>query len=293
MDLALLRTFLQVAETGSFVAASERLFVTQSAVSLRIQRLEDQLGQPLFQRSKTGAELTPHGREFQGYAVAMVRTWEEARQHVGVPAGFARTLTVGAQVTLWPRIGFRWIDALRAAMPDLGLRAEMGAPDELTRAMTEGVMQAMLTHTPRLRPGLSAERVIEDELVLVAPWEGARPEDLRGRYVQVDWGAEFLAFQAQHLPALSAPALDLAVGTLATPFVLEHAMAAFLPAAHVKRHVDAGRLWLVEGVARFSYPVWAVWRDDLDEDLARMADRVLRDVAAETRAEIAGLLEPG
>ena len=55
MDLALLKTFLSVAESGSFAAASERLFVTQSAVSLRIQRLEDQLGKPLFLRSKAGA----------------------------------------------------------------------------------------------------------------------------------------------------------------------------------------------------------------------------------------------
>lgn len=54
MDFALLKTFMQVAETGSFIAASERLFVTQSAVSLRIQRLEDQLGHRLFVRSKTG-----------------------------------------------------------------------------------------------------------------------------------------------------------------------------------------------------------------------------------------------
>ena len=62
MDIALIRTFLEVAATGSFVNASERLYVTQSAVSLRIARLEDTLGKPLFTRSKAGAELTPAGR---------------------------------------------------------------------------------------------------------------------------------------------------------------------------------------------------------------------------------------
>ena len=41
MDITLIRTFIEVANTGSFVAACDRLFVTQSAVSLRIQRLED------------------------------------------------------------------------------------------------------------------------------------------------------------------------------------------------------------------------------------------------------------
>ncbi|QYK43176.1 MAG: LysR family transcriptional regulator [Paracoccaceae bacterium] len=291
MDLALLKTFLQVAETGSFIAASERLFVTQSAVSLRIQRLEDQLGQQLFLRAKTGAELTPNGREFEGYARSLIRTWEEARARVAVPDGFARVLTIGAQVTLWPRIGFRWIDALREAVPDLGIRADMGTTEELTLGMTEGAMQVMLTHTPRVRPGLSVERLIEDELVLVASWEGATVEDLNGRYAQVDWGAEFMAFQGQNLPGLRATGLTLGVGALATRFAVGRGMAAFLPAAHVKRHVDAGRLHLVEDVPRFPYPVWSVWRDDLDEDLAEIAEKTLRHVAERTESDIAELLD--
>ena len=145
MDLALIKTFLEVSETGSFVAASERLFVTQSAVSLRVQRLEEMLGQPLFQRSKTGAEITPSGREFVAYAQSMLRTWEQARQHVAVPDGFSQNLNIGAQGSLWPRLGSRFVDALRNAMPDLGLRAEMGTAESLNRAMVEGVMQIMLT----------------------------------------------------------------------------------------------------------------------------------------------------
>lgn len=78
MDITLLRTFLDVAATGSFVTASERLFVTQSAVSLRIQRLEDSLGRPHFIRSKSGAELTTAGVAFERYAASIIRVWEEA-----------------------------------------------------------------------------------------------------------------------------------------------------------------------------------------------------------------------
>ena len=59
--MTLLKTFLEVAATGSFVSASDRLYVTQSAVSLRIQRLEDTMGKPLFTRSKAGAELDQCG----------------------------------------------------------------------------------------------------------------------------------------------------------------------------------------------------------------------------------------
>jgi len=52
MDITLIKTFIEVANSGSFVAGSERLFVTQSAVSLRVQRLEGSLGHALFSRSK-------------------------------------------------------------------------------------------------------------------------------------------------------------------------------------------------------------------------------------------------
>ncbi|CAN0029256.1 unnamed protein product, partial [Chrysoparadoxa australica] len=107
LDIALIRTFLEVASTGSFVNASERLFVTQSAVSLRVARLEAELGKPLFTRSKAGAELTPAGREFERYALSLIRIWEEARQQVGIPEGYTKSLCIGAQYSLWPSLGVK------------------------------------------------------------------------------------------------------------------------------------------------------------------------------------------
>ncbi|MHA6346915.1 LysR family transcriptional regulator, partial [Roseivivax sp. CAU 1761] len=170
MDTTLVKTFLEVAATGSFVSASDRLYVTQSAVSLRIQRLEQALGKRLFERSKAGAELTHAGREFEKYALSLLKVWEEARQQVGIPEGFQKSMTIGAQFSLWPRLGFRWVDGLRANMPELSLRLELGMPERLMRFLIEGSMQAGLMYTPQLRPGLTAEKVMEDELVLAASW---------------------------------------------------------------------------------------------------------------------------
>ncbi len=65
MDVNLARTFLMVAETGSFIDAARKMNVTQSTVSARIKGLEDLLGRPLFRRSKTGATPTPAGEQFQ------------------------------------------------------------------------------------------------------------------------------------------------------------------------------------------------------------------------------------
>jgi LysR family transcriptional regulator, flagellar master operon regulator len=57
MDIDQIRTFLGVAANGSFLEAADRLHVTQSAVSRRIQRLEAYLGDILFVRNRSGATL--------------------------------------------------------------------------------------------------------------------------------------------------------------------------------------------------------------------------------------------
>ncbi|EPX81121.1 LysR family transcriptional regulator [Litoreibacter arenae] len=277
MDITLIRSFLEVAATGSFVAASERLFVTQSAVSLRIQRLEDLLGRPLFTRSKAGAELTQAGLEFERYAISLLRVWEEARQQVALPEGFTRRLFIGAQYSLWPRMGFRWIDGLRASMPDLNIRAELGMPDRLTRALSEGGLQAALLYTPMLRPGLASHQISEESLVLVAGYEDPTL-DLADRYVFVDWGPEFMRTHAAALPHLTNTGLTFGLGALTADFIKRRGLAAYQPARYVKREIDAGNLWLVPDAPVFPYPVYVVWREDIDEDLWGGAMEILEQV---------------
>lgn len=290
MDIALLKTFLEVAATGSFVSAADRLFVTQSAVSQRILRLEDTLGKPMFTRSKSGAELTNAGREFERYALSIIRVWEEARQQVAIPEGFTRSLTIGAQYSLWPRLGFRWIDRLQAAAPDLNIRAELGMPDRLTRFLGEGIMQVGLLYTPQLRPGLTAEPVLAEELVLVASWPNASL-DLKGRYVFVDWGPEFVGAHAMVLPELTNPGLTFSLGAMVAEYIVNRRAAAYLPARYVKKYLDSGQLHLVPDAPRFPYPVWAVWRDDLSQELRDVAAATLRDVAKGAESDSRAVVE--
>jgi DNA-binding transcriptional LysR family regulator len=86
MDIAVARTFLEILKTGSFVAAAANLNITQTAVSARIRVLEDQLGRPLFVRSKAGAQLTPAGQQFHRFATTLVQVWESAERAVASPS---------------------------------------------------------------------------------------------------------------------------------------------------------------------------------------------------------------
>lgn len=291
MDIALLKTFLEVAATGSFVNAADRLYVTQSAVSLRIGRLEDTLGKPLFTRSRAGAELTAAGREFERYALSMTRIWEEARQQVAIPEGFTRSLTIGAQYSLWPRLGFRWIDRLQTAMPDLNIRAELGMPDRLTRFLIEGVMHVGLLYMPQLRPGLEAKRLLDEDLILVSSVKGADMTTVAANYVFVDWGPEFVGAHALALPDLTNPGLSFSLGAMVAEYVINRRASAYLPARYVKKYLDAGQMHLVPDAPRFPYPVWAVWRKDLDPDLRAQAEAALITTATVADGESHAVLD--
>ena len=77
MDLTALRIFLAVAEERSFSRAAAKVHRTQPAVSQAVKRLEDDLGEQLFDRSSKSGTLTDAGRVLQNYGQRLVRLAEE------------------------------------------------------------------------------------------------------------------------------------------------------------------------------------------------------------------------
>jgi len=77
LDSELLRTFLAVAESGSFSKGAVRIFRSQSAVSLQVKQLEDILGHRVFQRQARGVKLTPIGEQLRPTAQKVVGLLDE------------------------------------------------------------------------------------------------------------------------------------------------------------------------------------------------------------------------
>ncbi|MFE0105111.1 LysR family transcriptional regulator [Streptomyces sp. NPDC059009] len=76
IDTRLLRYFAVVAEEGHLTRAAERLFIAQPSLSKQIKQLENQLGMELFERSRTGMELTRAGRELHQEVPALLASWD-------------------------------------------------------------------------------------------------------------------------------------------------------------------------------------------------------------------------
>ena len=73
IDVDQLRTFIAIAETGSFTRAAEVVHKTQSAVSMQMKRLEERLDRPIFARDGRASKLTEDGERLLDYARRIVK----------------------------------------------------------------------------------------------------------------------------------------------------------------------------------------------------------------------------
>src|SRR5258708_20810951 len=86
LDLELLRSFVSVVDSGGFTRAGERVHRTQSTVSQQIKRLEDDLGQPLLNRTAKDVTPTEAGECLLSYARRLLSLAEEARDVLAGPS---------------------------------------------------------------------------------------------------------------------------------------------------------------------------------------------------------------
>jgi LysR family transcriptional regulator, flagellar master operon regulator len=293
MDIDLARTFLAVADGGSFVEAARRVYVTQSTVSTRIRTLEEQLGKPLFERSKAGAELTQAGVQFHKHAIALVRVWEQARLEVSLPAGYQAALTVGGQYSLWDGFLMDWLARMRAEAPEIAIRTFSGISTALMQRLVEGTLDIGVMYTPQSRPGFQLEMLFEEELVLVTSEARApatkparstnKPEaKLGGNYIYIDWGPEFQVDHSLNFPDLVTPGLFMEIGSLGLKYLLENQASAYLPRRLVQRPLAEGKLKLVPGVPAFHYPAYVVYPVAGDAGVIDLVLQNLRSAAGQT-----------
>jgi DNA-binding transcriptional LysR family regulator len=291
MDTELAKTFLSVVASGNFVSAAEQLHVSQSTVSTRINALEDQLGCKLFIRNKAGTAMTPAGRQFQRHAAALVRTVEQARHDVGLPAGFSGALTIGGRIGLWEDFLLQWLPLMQAGHPNVSIRAESALEPELMQGLIEGRLDIGVMYTPQSRPGLKVEQLFEERLVMVSTDRKSVPEPQPG-YVYVDWGPEFYTRHSACFPNFGGPALTANIGWLGLQHVLSNGGSGYFPLRIARSHIAAKRLHVVENAPEFFMPAYVAYHADHDAHIVGQALALMRSVARSVIPGIARMAKP-
>jgi DNA-binding transcriptional LysR family regulator len=152
LDIDQLRTFVAIADTGSFTRAAEIVHKTQSAVSMQMKRLEDRVGRPIFERDGRLSKLTDEGERLLDYARRIVRLNTECM------ASFNDNELIGrVRLGLPDDYADRYLPEILARFSRSNPKAEVTVMCEPTHNLIERVQHgdldlAIITHVDRRGP---------------------------------------------------------------------------------------------------------------------------------------------
>ncbi|MEC9342264.1 MAG: LysR family transcriptional regulator [Pseudomonadota bacterium] len=257
MQIDLIETFLDLMETSSFNRTAERLGITQSTVSSRIQALETALERRLFQRSRAGTKPTPAGLRFLDHARNLRHEWNQASRAVRRVHDFDQALRIGIQHDLAAsRIG-EWMADFRSVLPGTHFYVELDYSNQMNADLLAGDLDLAVVFTPRHLPDLVFEPVGEVVYRMVSGEAGLLAEITPERYIFANYSPTFDRMHRRIASALvdapQASGQDLVVaGMLAalggSAYVLEETALAMV--------ADQGYRF-VEDAPAISQPVYA------------------------------------
>lgn len=263
LDLRALQSFVTVVSTGSFSAAAKQLSYSQSAVSMQLKRLEDDLGVDVLMRRSGTVEPTRFGLEVLGYAREMLRLDAEL-QHKLAEREVAGTVRLGVPIDYAPYIpGTLTLFAERYPFVEMEVRSEFSVTlieqaraGEIDMAIvtreTEATGGTQLRREPLVwvaAPGALVHK--QEPLPLAMSPEGfcafssaaTQRLDAAGRRWRIAYESQ--AFATQRIPVAAGLAIAVGIPSLIGPDLTSMAPAETglpeLPMIDIRLHRSPGR----------------------------------------------------
>ena len=184
MTITQLKYVLSVAEYQNFTVAAEHSFVTQPTLSMQIQKLEDELGVKIFNRSKKPIELTEVGKKIVEQAKVIVdesnRILDIVHQQKGYIGG---QFKLGIIPTVMPTLLPMFLQNFTKKYPKVKLIIEELTTDEIIRKLTDGHIDAAIAATPL------ENEAIKERPLYYEPFVGFVPQNHRlfnNNYITAD-----------------------------------------------------------------------------------------------------------
>ena len=260
MNIIALKTFIAIIETGSLVRASERMHVTQSTVTARLRTLEDELGQKLILRHKSGATLTPAGTKLIGYAEIMVGLWRQAKYETGLPRDTVSVCNFGCHVDLWPGPGKAFFQSVNDRHSTMALAAWQGGHDKLNQWLRSGLVDVVITYQPSVQDNQTVYALAADDIFLYAS-EADRPMRFDPKYIFVDQGEEFRKQHAAAYADADTARISFGAAIWALEYLLANGGSAYLPQRLAEPYLESSRLFAVVDAPSFQRNTYLVVND--------------------------------
>jgi DNA-binding transcriptional LysR family regulator len=257
MEIGRLEAFIHVATLLSFSKAAEALYLTQPTVTARIQALERELGEPLFERMGRTIRLTDAGKSFLPHAQRALQSIKEGTDAIASLRNVDRgTLSIGTAPTVGTYVLPDILQRYAVQYPGVEVSIRTGRSEEVMAMVLADEVQIgferYLTH-----PDIETVELYEDDIYLMASADHAfatRPsvtvEDVaRESVVFFDVGSSYHAIsQAIFRDTGVAPRHSLDVDSLemAKHLVLRGLGLAFLPRVAVERELTEGAVVAVK-----------------------------------------------
>jgi DNA-binding transcriptional LysR family regulator len=170
-----LKVFCTVADTKSFSKTSEIIHLTQPAVSLQIQALEEKYETKLFDRSSSTVTLTPSGEILYKYAKEILALYSSAEKAIGKQTGIVKgSLTIGAGSNIGNYILPSVITEFQNMHPKIKLYLLVGNTKRVMELLNSGNIDLGLVEGDVAKQKMIVKKLISDELLLIVspghPW---------------------------------------------------------------------------------------------------------------------------
>ncbi len=169
MNLRQLRTFVAIAEHGTFSAAGQALGLSHSAVSLHVRGLEEELGVALIDRGRRPPQFTDRGLAVVDCSRRMLDLMDEVTA-LGSEAGLIGSLNAGVVPSAMTDLMPPALAAMRRLHPRLKVRIHTSLSGELAALVRGGELDVAISTAP-LRPldGVAVRTVVSEPLYIIAP----------------------------------------------------------------------------------------------------------------------------
>ncbi len=175
LDVKRLRILREVAARGSFSAAAEELYLSQSAVSQQVATLEREVGMSLLERTSGGPKLTDAGQALVAHADAVICRLEEAERELAAIAGLeGGRLRLVSFPTASATLVTRAVSNFRDRYPGVELQLGEAEPEDSVPALKRGEFDLALTYDYAFNPD-EPDRDIESALLLEEEMQVALP----------------------------------------------------------------------------------------------------------------------
>ncbi len=259
MQIVLIETFLDLMETRNFNRTAERLNITQSTVTHRINALEGLFARKLFARNKGGTQPTAAGLRFLDHAKALQHQWHEAARAVESAGAYERSMRIGLQHDLAAHYAGDWLATVRKDLPGTSIYVEIDYSNQMNRDLGAGNLDLAILYTPHYLPDLHYERIgdVRYEMVSnrVTTIADVKPED----YIQAVYSPAFDRLHRQVHPELSTAPIASGETTAILALMQKLGGSAFVMAADAARLVKTGAASRVSGAEPIVQPVYAAF----------------------------------